>query len=586
VSPARQTGAAARAYDPGVTTTSGPDRALRELAFAYWEARVRDHPIEATVYGDHRFDHLLDDLSADARAASQARLGRLERDVRAIEPEGLSGDARITRSALLEQVRTDLALLDCALERWTVDPIDGIPVHLLNIESYQPIETPEQGRALAERWLDVARFVDVAIANVRDGLGVGLVAVRDPVERVIRELDDLAARPDDEWACLHPLAVDHPDWSPAERSEFDRSARAAVAEAVRPAFERYRAFLAESVLPAARPSDRPGLMHLPGGREAYDRLILVETSLELAAAEIHETGRREVERVNAEMAALGERALGTSGLPATLARLRSDRALYFTSRDEVADAARVALARAMAATPGWFGVLPRADCVVVPMGEHEELHSTLAYYLSPAPDGSRPGQFFINTSEPETRPRYEAEVLAYHESIPGHHLQIAIAQEVAELPEFRRHLGVTAFFEGWGLYTERLADEMGLYTGDLDRMGMLSMDAWRACRLVVDTGMHALGWTRREAIEFMLANTALAENNIVNEVDRYIVWPAQALAYKTGQLELLRLRAEAEEALGSRFDVRSYHDAVLRNGALPLPTLRGVVAAYIAEVAG
>jgi len=220
------------------------------------------------------------------------------------------------------------------------------------------------------------------------------------------------------------------------------------------------------------------------------------------------------------------------------------------------------------------------------MGEHEELHSTLAYYLSPAPDGSRPGQFFINTSEPETRPRYEAEVLAYHESIPGHHLQIAIAQEVAELPEFRRHLGVTAFFEGWGLYTERLADEMGLYTGDLDRMGMLSMDAWRACRLVVDTGMHALGWTRREAIEFMLANTALAENNIVNEVDRYIVWPAQALAYKTGQLELLRLRAEAEEALGSRFDVRSYHDAVLRNGALPLPTLRGVVAAYIAEVAG
>ena len=185
------------------------------------------------------------------------------------------------------------------------------------------------------------------------------------------------------------------------------------------------------------------------------------------------------------------------------------------------------------------------------MGAHEEEHSTIAYYRHPAEDGSRPGQYYVNTAHPETRPRYEAEVLAYHESIPGHHLQIAIAQELADLPAFRRHLGPTAFFEGWGLYTERLGDEMGLYSGDLDRIGVLSFDAWRASRLVVDTGMHAMGWTRQQAIDFMLAHTALAPNNIVNEVDRYIVIPGQALAYKVGQLELLRLRAEARERLGA-----------------------------------
>ena len=198
-------------------------------------------------------------------------------------------------------------------------------------------------------------------------------------------------------------------------------------------------------------------------------------------------------------------------------------------------------------------------------------------------DGSRPGQFFINTSRPETRPRYEAEALAYHEAVPGHHLQIAIGQELPHLPLFRRHLGPTAFFEGWGLYTERLSDEMGLYTGDLDRIGVLSFDAWRAARLVVDTGMHALGWSRDRAIRFMLDHSALAPNNVANEVDRYIVLPGQALAYKTGQLELLRLRAEARERLGAAFDIRGFHDAVLGSGALALPTLRGVVEAWAVE---
>jgi uncharacterized protein (DUF885 family) len=225
----------------------------------------------------------------------------------------------------------------------------------------------------------------------------------------------------------------------------------------------------------------------------------------------------------------------------------------------------------------WFGILPQAPCEVVRMEPHQEKHSTIAFYRRPAADGSRPGQYYINTYAPETRPRYEAEALAYHESIPGHHLQIAIGQELTRLPAFRRHAWVTVFGEGWGLYVERLADEMGLYSGDLDRIGMLSYDAWRACRLVVDTGIHALGWSRQQAIDYMLANTALAENNIVNEVDRYITTPGQALAYKIGQREILRLRREAEKRLGPRFDIKSFHDAVLGEGTVDLATLRAMV---------
>jgi uncharacterized protein (DUF885 family) len=211
------------------------------------------------------------------------------------------------------------------------------------------------------------------------------------------------------------------------------------------------------------------------------------------------------------------------------------------------------------------------------MGAHEEEHSTIAYYRDPAPDGSRPGRYHVNRSHPETRPRYEAEALAFHEAVPGHHLQVALAQEREGLPAFRRHSLSTAYVEGWGLYAERLADEMGLYSGDLDRIGIASFDAWRASRLVVDTGMHALGWSRSRAIAFMTDHTALGLNNITNEVDRYIAWPGQALAYKVGQLEILRLRDEAQARQGGDFDIRRFHDAVLGPAPLPLGVLRQVV---------
>lgn len=232
----------------------------------------------------------------------------------------------------------------------------------------------------------------------------------------------------------------------------------------------------------------------------------------------------------------------------------------------------------------YFGILPKIDCVVTRIPEYQAPFATLAYYRAPNPDGTKPGEFFVNVYQPETRARFEMEVLAYHEAVPGHHLQIAIAQERPEVPAFLRHGGMTVFVEGWALYTEQLAEEMGMYSGDLDRMGMLSFEAWRAARLVVDTGVHAMGWSRKRAKTFMHEHTALTANNIDNEVDRYITWPGQALAYKTGQMEIWRLRREAEAALGDRFDIKAFHDTVLQEGAVSLPILENQVKAWVKSV--
>ncbi len=501
---------------------------------------------------------------------------------RKLSADELSEVDKLTRTALIVDATSQADYLSCNLEDWTVDPLRGPQVEFLNLESYQPVKTPEQGRAMAARWNAMGPYFDVCIANLRRGAKEQKFAVRALVDKVVQEIEELLFKPESEWALLHPLQAPHEAWSQAEREEFHAALWRALKESIRPGYVRYLEFLKNEIQNQARPHEKPGIIHVPGGASAYSKLIVVHTSLRLTPEELHQTGMREVEKINQEMQELGEKVFGTRDRKEILKRLRSDPSLYFTSRDEVFEKAEEALERAKTAIPKWFGRLPKTDCEVVRMEPHEEKHSTIAYYRQPAIDGSRPGRYYINTSEPETRPRYEAEALAYHESIPGHHLQIAIAQELQNIPEFRKHSGVTAFVEGWGLYSERLSNEMGLYSSDLDRIGMLSYDSWRACRLVVDTGMHAMGWSRDQAINFMFENSALAKNNIVNEVDRYITWPGQALAYKTGQLEILRLREMAKEKLGNRFDIKSFHDAVLTNGAVPLEALRQLVGKYAA----
>ena len=557
-----------------------PGGRLAELAKEYWEERLTNEPLLATALGDRRFDGRLPDITKEGRTRIKRQYEAIVKACEEIPQGGLSPRDRLTRTALLVDAGSTLAYYSCDLDEWVVDPLQGIQVELMNLESYQPVRTPAEGEAMVERWRAIGMYVDRHIANLRAGASTGRVAVRAAVEKVMDELEDLLGKPDAEWPLLRPLSDGHPAWPEDEARMFGEGLKGAVRESARPGFARYLEFLRGTVLPVARPQEKPGVMHIPGGREVYAKLIRVHTSLDILPEELHETGLKEVARINRDMEELGSKVFGVGDRKEILRRLRTDPSLYFASRDEVEAKAASALAKANAAIAGWFGRLPKTPCEVVPMEEHEEKHSTIAYYRPPAADGSRPGRYYINTSAPETRPRYEAEALAYHESVPGHHLQIAIAQELTGTPEFRKNSGVTAFVEGWGLYSERLADEMGLYTSDLDRIGILSFDSWRACRLVVDTGMHAMGWTREQAIRFMLENTALAENNIVNEVDRYITWPGQALAYKTGQLEMMKLRRAAEARLGKGFDIRRFHDALLGDGAVPLQALRQTLASY------
>ena len=564
--------------------TSHP--ALAELAARAWEGQLAAHPPVATALGDRRWDALLRPNDSDALATDRSRLSGQIAEANAIEPSELSADDRVTQAALIDFLTAELEIVEAGLEAWGVDPLDGPQVQLLNIASYQPVTTPEQASDLVARWREMGPWVDRLVGTTRAALDRGVAAPAALVRSVVTELDDLLARPIDSWPLLDPIAAIPPDWPAAQRDRFAADLSAAVTDGIGPAFERYRALLVDELGPVARDDSRPGLTAVPGGADAYARLVRAHTTLELAPEEIHRIGLEETERIDGEFHELGARLLGTSDQPAILARLRSDPALHFQTSAEVFAVAESSLARANAAIGEWFGRVPRTPCVVVAMGEHEAKHSTIAYYRQPAADGSRPGSYYINTSEPGTRPRYEAETLAFHEAVPGHHLQIALAQELEGLPAFRRLAGPTAYIEGWGLYSERLSVEMGLLSGDMDRFGVLSFDAWRACRLVVDTGLHALGWSRDQAIAFMREHTALAENNIANEVDRYLAMPGQALAYKLGQREILALRDQARAGLGDAFDIRAFHDLVLGQGAVGLITLRRIVEGWIANRRG
>ena len=558
-----------------------PERTASErlgaLAERAWDAAMSASPVCATASGDHRFDDRLDDLSPEGAARDRAAMAGVRQDVAAVPAEDLAPADRVTRTALLAFCDGELESLDRRSAGWEIDPLSMPGVELPNVATVHAVETPGQAGVMVARWRAMGPYLDQYTANLRSALADSLVAPAVLVRKAVTQLDGLLAQPYDDWALLAPALEDRPEWTEAERSAFVAGLRAAVVGGVAPAFARLRAALADEVLPRARPDDAVGVGHLPGGGERYRRAVLASTSLDLDPDEVHRLGLAELERIDAELAELGGRVLGTGDLAGTLERLRADPALRFTSREEVLAVASASAARADAATADWFGLRPEAGCEVLPVLPHEERGMPPGKYLAPSPDGTRPGRYYVNTSSPGKRVRYDAEALAFHESVPGHHLQLGIAQGLRDLPTFRRLGVVMSYVEGWGLYAERLADEMGLYSGDLDRIGILSFDAWRACRLVVDTGLHALGWSRRQAVEVLAAHTALSAVDIENEVDRYIGWPAQATAYKVGQLELLRLRAEARRRGGSAYDVRAFHDAVLGSGALPLGALREVV---------
>ncbi|HTL32822.1 MAG TPA: DUF885 domain-containing protein [Kofleriaceae bacterium] len=560
------------------------DVKLRDIIADHWEFTMRWSPTYATTLGDHRFD----DKLAPRDAASIEKMNQ-ERDalltrLTALDPNGLGGVDRVTFDELRGRLEAEHGLSICKSHEWVIESGGGSVLGELSylVESHT-VTKPQDAENLIKRLEQGSKLVDDTIANLKLGLADGRVSSAEKVRRVIEQLDAELDKPVDGWAMATPKWTAAPDpdpWPEGTRDRLNSRLRDVVQQQIVPAVVRLRDFLRDELLPQAR-TDKEGLVALPDGAACYRASIFYHVGLAKTPEELHALGLAEIARTDKELAALGAKVLGTKDLPTTIAKLRDDKALYFSSREELLGAAQHALDKARAAIPRYFAVLPKADCVMREIPDYEAPYSTIAYYRQPHYDGTKPGEYFVNTYKPETRPKFELEALTWHESIPGHHLQIAIAQELGQLPMFRKLEGSTAFVEGWALYTERLAEEMGLYSTDTDRLGRVSYDAWRASRLVVDTGIHAMGWTRKQAEEFMLAHTALTPINISNEVDRYIGWPGQALAYKVGQIEILRLRAEAEQKLGKRFELKSFHSVVLGAGAVTLPTLERRVNAWV-----
>lgn len=558
------------------------NEALAAILREQWATHLRDSPVSATRLGVHDWDDRLWDASIEAIERRRADRDRWRAQVRAIDPGLLSPADRETRALLSTDLDAGAALDVCRSHEWNVGVQSNPVSDTVKLHEGAPLGTPLDGEHLVARYRAIPTLIDQSLASLQAGAAAGRFADRQTLERLVALVDRQLAEPLDTWAMLGPAREPPKGWPAAARAAFAKDLHAAVADDVVPAYRRYRTFVSEKLVPHARGPDRPGVSALPDGAACYEAAILSHTTLPLTAQEVHQTGLDEIARIDGEITVLGRQLFGTEDLAATLAHLRGDSSLYFADAAEIETAARDNLARAKAAVPRFFGRHPRADCVVRLVPDFEAPATHIGYYEPPFADGSKPGEYFVNVFAPTTRPRFEARVLAVHESIPGHHLQIAIAQELGELPAFRRHAGYSAYVEGWALYTERLADEMGLYDSDLDRMGMLSFDAWRAGRLVVDTGIHALGWTRARAEAFLMEHTALTPANIANEVDRYIGWPGQALAYKIGQRRMLELRARAESKLGDRFVLSRFHDAVLEGGPVTLDVLAARIDAWIA----
>jgi uncharacterized protein (DUF885 family) len=560
--------------------------ALRALVADHWDWAMREAPVWATSLGDHRFDDQLPatDLAAVARrdGARRAFLAR----AKAVDPSALAARDRVTLSLFTQSLEGRVGIEVCKREEWVLSANVNPLIDTSELADDHHVETLADGEHYRARLRGSARQFDVSIANLRHGLAGGRVAQTETLRRAVASFERALALPAADWKAAEPAKAAHDAWPPAERARFAAEVLRIVDAELRPAVARYRDFVRGELLPRGRAGKDEGLGALPDGAACYRARILDWLGEAHTPEELHALGLAEVAKSDAALATLGKKVLAARDRAATVRALRTDRALYFKTKEELLAAAGQDLARGRAAIPRFFGRLPKADCIVKEIPAPEAPFSTIAYYSAPHLDGTKPGEFFVNTFKPEVRPRFELATLAAHESIPGHHLQIAIAQELGDVPIFRRELGTTAFVEGWGLYVERLAEEMGLYANDLDRLGAASYDAWRSSRLVVDTGLHAMGWTRAQAEAFLLEHTALTPENVTNEVDRYIATPGQALAYKVGQLAILALRARAEKALGARFDLRGFHDAVLGGGAVTLPVLEQQVDAWIAARRG
>jgi len=563
-------------------------RVLNDAFESYYEEYLRLNPIDATMIGDHRYDdRMANSLDPKWRKAAEDLDRRYLDTVKAIDPKGLSADEALSREVFLYARQLSLDGWQYPQYFLPVSQFFSFPSFLAQLGSghlAQPFATVKDYENFIARSAGFTAWVDSAIANMREGMKRGVVQPRIVIEKALPQIAAHVVEDPARSVFYQPVAH-FPDAVPAsERTRLEAAYRKHIASVLVPAYRRLHAFLQDEYLPHCRST--VGLGALPGGQAWYAYLARSYTTTTQTPAQIHAVGLKEVDRIAAEMERVKDEIGFKGDLQAFLAYLRTDPKFYYDRPEDLLAGYETIKGRVAAALPKLFGKLPKADYVIRPVEEFRAASMAAAQYFPPSADGSRPGIFYVNTYDLKARPRYAMEALSLHEANPGHHFQISRAYELTDVPRFRRFDSYTAFVEGWALYAESLGTELGMYKDPYQYFGRLGFEMWRALRLVVDTGMHAMGWTREQALATMERYSTLTETDRVAEVERYIALPGQALAYKTGELAIRRLRTEAKARLGPRFDVRAFHDLVLDGGALPLGVLEARVRAWPGVAAG
>jgi len=546
-----------------------------------WEKGLQENPEWASRLGDDRFHHLLTDVSYEKHIRSREETISLKEEILAIDRTQLSKSDQLNYDLFLHKLEKGIDGHQFDTFLMPIDQMGGIQIGFAGISNYMPFNTVKDYENYIARMKAFPTKVDQTIDLMKRGVASGWVGPRITLKSVPDQIKSQFEKPIEESPLYKPFLMFPESIDETNKNRLINKIEQVLTESVYPAYETLYTYFTESYLPACRTSI--ACQDFPNGDAYYTYQINHYTTTDLTAEEIHQIGLGEVSRIRQEMMTVIASTDFKGSFDEFLTFLRTDPQFYFESSEELLDAYRVICKKADAELPKFFRQLPRLPYGVKPIPDYQAPASPTAYYYSGSEEAGRAGFFMANTYKLNTRPKYEMEALSIHEAVPGHHLQIALAQELDNIPNFRRYGGYTVFVEGWGLYSEKLAEEMGFYQDPYSKFGQLTYEMWRACRLVVDTGMHALGWTRQEAIDFMLANTAKTENDVHVEIDRYIAWPGQALAYKIGELKIRELRAKAESEMGEKFNIRDFHQVVLGNGAVPLDILETHVLDYIAS---
>ncbi|MEE9329708.1 MAG: DUF885 domain-containing protein, partial [Parvularculaceae bacterium] len=556
-----------------------PDQVFQSLLDEHWAWIMAQNPTFATSLGVRDYDDQLGDPSLAAYEAEVVAQKEFLTRFEALDPALLSADNRLNRDLMLLELRNNVAAAAFGGKYMNITNRGGPHMSMTRLADRLPFFTHVDYQSYVKRLAAVPSYMEKATARSRAGVKAGWVQPCAPMAGYEKSISTHIVDQAEDSTFLKPFKKKPATMSDADFDALRTQAAFIIGGEIIPALEKFETFYTTEYIPACR--QEIGTSSMPGGPAYYAHRVKLFTTTNQTPDEVHNIGLSEVARIRAEMEVVKDEAGFKGSFKDWLNFLRTDKQFYFKTGEERLAAAAVIAKKMDGELPNLFTRFPRMPYGVkeIPLDIAEK--TTTAYYSQPAGDGSRAGYYYVNTTLLETRPKYELEALSLHEAVPGHHFQIALAQEL-DLPQFRKHGGFTAFVEGWGLYSERLGLETGFYQTPYTNMGRLSYEMWRACRLVVDTGIHAKGWTRQQAIDYMAENSALSLNNITTEVDRYITWPGQALAYKTGELKIRELRAFAEKELGENFDVRHFHDKVLENGAVPLSVLDDIIRSWVA----